>query len=257
MQKPILILFWTHGDEYCLKQCLDFIQPNYTTLFDTFDVNQIAIEQNKRYLIHNMNRTAPGDASSEDYELKRWAEVNEVMKKYQIVIDIHGTDSDTGSFILLPKATAKHLIISSFFLSENIVLWQSGLLRNSWPVVAFHPLWVEIETGPMNWEMDKQLAENLNSFFENYAKKHSFSDFSSLLQKKNVYNVTARLEKSSLVFIPQCDFQKVIVDSKVYYTLLTANPYQNTKCYLMEKVDTSWLFLSPFTYFSSPVMDII
>lgn len=184
MQKPILILFWTHGDEYYLKQCLDFIQPNHTTLFDILDVNELAIEQNKRYLIHNMNRTAPGDVSSHDYELKRWADVHEIMKKYQIVIDIHGTDSDTGSFILLPKVTPAHLFLSALFWSENIVSWQSGIHKETWPIVAFHPLGLEIETWPMNDNMIRELWKNINLFLENYKKRFTFWEIEQELWKK-------------------------------------------------------------------------
>lgn len=256
MQKPILILFGTHGDEYCLKQCLEYIHPKYSALFDVLDVNEQAIIEGKRCVLHNMNRTAPGDASSCDYELRRWAYIQQVIQKYSIVIDVHGTDSDTGSFILLPKATPAHVWLSVLFWSKNIVLWQSGIHKDTWPIVAFHPLGLEIETWPMNNLMIQQLSENFNTFFDNYTRQYSFSELLFLSQTKTIYSVTARLDVSSPLVIPKCDFQKIIIDTQPYYTLLTDNPYSDTKCYLMNRLEVSWLLVNSLSYFSAPVKDI-
>lgn len=91
----------------------------------------------------------------------------------------------------------------------------------------------------MNDLMIQQLSENLNTFFGNYIQKYSFHDFLSLSQTKAIYSVTARLDVSSSVVIPKCDFQKITIDTRSYYTLLTDNPYGDTKCYLMDRLEIS------------------
>lgn len=205
MSKHILILFWTHGDEYRLKGCLDIIDPYFSSLYDTLDVNEYAIEKSLRYREYDMNRTAPWDIHSDSYELRRGAEVQEIMRWYTIVIDIHGTDSDTGSFVLLPRATPEH-ILGSMFQSENIVLWQSAVRKPLGPIVAFHPLWLEIETWPMNDTMMPELARNLSQFFLNYQRGYTMKELFQILKHKRIYTVVARLDYSRNVSIPEKDF---------------------------------------------------
>lgn len=104
-----------------------------------------------------MNRIAPGDFDSNDYETKRSSEVQEIMKQYEIVIDIHGTKSNIGSFIILPKVNLSNLMMASLFESENIVFWQSEVRKEVGPVTQFCPIGMEIETGPMNEIMIEKL----------------------------------------------------------------------------------------------------
>ncbi len=192
--KPsILLLFGTHG----VKECLKYIPKKFHEYFDVLDMNEEAIQKWKRYVQYDMNRTAPWDSNSEMYELQRWSQVQKIMSEYTIVIDIHGTLSDTGSFILLPRATVWHIFLASLFQSKNIVFWQSWVWKPEWPIVGFHPLGLEIETWPMNDITIQELAKNLITFLENFRKNYSFMEYLKLLSGKNFYDVIGRLDRKT------------------------------------------------------------
>lgn len=255
--KPILILFWTHGNEYTLKRCLSYIPLELSELYDTIDVNEGAIQANVRCLRYDMNRTAPWDRNSDDYELRRGAEIQAIIGQYEIVIDIHGTRSDTGSFILLPRASVGHVLTASLFASNNIVLWQSGVGKTTWPIVQFHPLGLEIETGPMGEKMIEELWKNIETFLKNFRSKIPYDELRTRMQSKQYFSVVSRLDSWSTAEIPKKDFEEVILNQEVYYTLLTNNSYPTTRCYLMHKVKSMDLLVAPIESLNVSVEDIL
>ncbi len=235
--KKILLLFWTHGDEISLKKSLNFIDKWTLNKVDIIDVNEEAIKEGKRFINYNINRISPWDINSDNYELRRTAEIINKSKEYELVIDIHGTNSKVDSFILLPKCTIKHLMVSALIDCKNIVIWQSNINEKQWPLVQFMNLGIEIENGAL-WDskVERNLWKILENLIEEYNNNFTIQELIFRLENKNIYIVTHKLS-SSVDTVINGDFEQVQIKNEVYHTILTNNPYDNIKCYLMKKID--------------------
>ncbi len=245
--KKILFLFWTHWDEVSLIEVMNFIDKKYLKCVDWLVVNEKAAKEKKRFLEFDINRIAPWDFKSDSYEIKRAAEIIKVAKKYDIVIDIHWTYSNSWIFILLPKATLWKLIISSLFDINKIVLWQSSLMKNGWPLTQFIRNWIEIEVWKMiEKESILKLAKILNNFLSNFLYwNFSYDYILKSLAEKQYYEVLYKILKDNEKFnnLTLKDFQVINIRWEKFYPILTNNPYGNIRCYLMKKVSLEDLIL--------------
>lgn len=104
--------------------------------------------------------------------------------------------------------------------------------------------------------MLRTLAENIIHFLDMASQKYDLWEYLERLKNRNIFLVVARLDRKKAVSIPNRDFERVEIEGEEYFTLLTDNPYPETRCYLMKKKELSELFLSPLPDFSSPVTDI-
>ncbi len=250
--KKILFLFWTHWDEAKLVKVMDLINSQYLKYVDWEVVNKEAFKQNKRFIKFDINRIAPWDLNCSDYEIKRAAEIIQLAQNYEIVLDIHWTLSDFDSFILLSKATIQKLLISSLLSINKIVLWQSNVWKERWPLKQFIPHCIEVEI----WRMDKAetvryLVDILNNFLDSFVNnKFSYLDITKSLEIKKYYDVVYKISKSNKKFknIKFKDFEPIQIGTDNFYPILTDNPYGDIRCYLMQKVDFDDLVLCNFKY---------
>lgn len=89
-----------HGDEPCGPNAIErFIESDYEVIEPVKFViaNEEALEQNKRFLETDLNRTFPGDPDSEIHEEKLASKVLEQVKGKKLV-DIHSTQSHPEPF---------------------------------------------------------------------------------------------------------------------------------------------------------------
>jgi succinylglutamate desuccinylase len=130
MQK-ILFLCGTHGDEGHLIHLFDTLNPIWKPYYDVLLVNEEACKKNVRYVNYDMNRNAPGDIQSNDYELKRCAEIIEKAKTYDLVIDLHATHSHCGSFVIITLGSKENILASMQYCADIPKVIREGSHKES------------------------------------------------------------------------------------------------------------------------------
>jgi len=123
--KQRLFLAATHGNEKIGVEVMEKVQKKYKNV-DWVIGNPYALKQEKRFIDVDLNRSAPGNIFSKEYEMRRAAELVELGKQYREVIDIHGTDADTGIFIIINKFSKENLELAISMPIKRIVIWESS-----------------------------------------------------------------------------------------------------------------------------------
>ncbi len=95
----ILVIGGMHGNEPLGPEVVRLFGADPVVGVDAILANQQAIAGNCRFVINDLNRSFPGDSASQDYEIARAAELLELTRDYDVVLDFHNThcpDNDCG-----------------------------------------------------------------------------------------------------------------------------------------------------------------
>lgn len=219
-----LIMSCTHGNE-------GFSIPVVQKISSAFSVDYLlgnprALKQNTRFTDTDLNRSEPGSVKSLSYEERRAKQIISQASKYQATIDIHGTVSNSGIFLILSDPNWQNIELAKKFDVQNVVMWP-GLLPTG-PLSQFIPNCLEVECGPKDSPaIPVELERILRSFLSGETRQI----------KQNFYIVTGQIKgeyDSSLQ-----DFVETRKYGDPFYPLLCGNQYSGIACYQMQKmVDT-------------------
>lgn len=218
--KKLLITVTTHGDE-------EFSIPVVKKLSKKFNFNwkisnPKALKQKVRFTEKDLNRSGPGNLKGKTYEDRRAKKMISLAQEYQTTIDIHGTVSNTGCFIILSDPNWRNIELAKKFSVKNVVLWPS--LMPTGPLTQFIPNSLEIECGPKN---NKGTVRRLKQILEKYLEGKQ----ENLNQK--FYIVTGKFTKK--VRKPIKDFVKYTYRQSSFYPLMV-DQYPGIKCYMMQRL---------------------
>lgn len=219
-KQKILIITATHGDEDFSIPLVKKLSSNYE--FDWIVANKRALRAGKRYINSDLNRSGPGRIDGL-YEERRAYQIIKLASKYNSVIDIHGTTSQTGLFIILSDPCWKNIEFSKEIDLKKTVLWPS--LSETGPLTQFIPRSLEIECGPKdNESVGNQLYRTLEKFLNNIPPK---------IEKE--YFIVSGKFKEDLSNLRE--FQKHKSKNEIFYPLMI-NQYteKEIKCYKMQKL---------------------
>lgn len=224
----LMVLTSVHGDEKIGKKVLSKLEKDGYKI-PWMIANERADKGNKRFIDADLNRIAPGNKNSKPYESRRAFELVQKLSKYENVIDIHGTISDSGIFTIVTNPTPANLMLAGCLPIKNVVIWPSKDKAKG-PLVSFVKRGVEIECGPKNSRLiEKNLYEILKLFAMNGIKLEN-----SDLNSKNIFKVYGKLPKK--INQPIKDFKKVTLEGETFYPLLV-DQYEKIKCYKMRKIN--------------------
>ena len=213
VKKDCLFMAATHGDERIGIEVLSSLAS--APEFDWQINNERACEQGKRFLQYDLNRSAPGDLNSADYETRRAAEILRTAKNYNYVIDVHGTVAKSGLFVILTKLSLEDFLLALTLNIENIVIWLPSTERATGPLVQFLTPALEIECGPKD---EPAVAEKLRAIVLDFLTKFREPIPVSVLAKKKIYFVYGKMEKSEKSLI---DFKMIDNGQEVFYPILS------------------------------------
>lgn len=114
-----------HGDEPCGKKAIErFIKSGFEVeeAVKFIVANEEALEQNVRYLDTDLNRSFPGDSSSENHEEKLASRITEEIKGKK-VLDIHSTHSYSDPFGTFSEVNSVNKGLLESTGVENAVLF--------------------------------------------------------------------------------------------------------------------------------------
>lgn len=218
-----LIITTTHGDEQFSLPVVRELKKQYE--FDWIIGNPKATKKKTRFTKSDLNRCGPGNPKSLSYEERRAYAVIKKASRYNEVVDIHGTVSNTGLFIILSDPNWKNIELAKKIDVERVVFWPS--LQPKGPLTQFIPNSLEIECGPKDKvETANELKRVLKLYLEDKPRK----------VKQRYYIVSGILKaktKKQLV-----DFVSTSLNG-ITFTPLLVNQYKGITCYILQELGTT------------------
>jgi len=245
MKNKPLFLTATHGNEGFSKvfKTIEKIYPKNEYDYNWIIANEKAYKENKRFIEKDLNRSAPGNISSIIYEEKRAAEIIQMAKDYDFVIDIHGTKSSFGIVAIVPYPNLQNILLACMMSVDRIVIWHAKESREIGPLVQYISCpAIELECGPKDTE---ETAASLKRVIEDLLRKKdifSIGPALDLAQDKELYVVYGKLttgEKQQELE----DFRKITTDNETFYPFMGKKEYKGISCYKMKKVFLQDLFI--------------
>lgn len=222
MNNKILITTVTHGNEQFSIPVIEKLSKEFNN-FEWRKNNSKAVEINQRFFEKDLNRSGPGNPKSKIYEERLAHQLIKEYSKYSTVIDVHGSTSVCGVFVLLSEASTQNIELAKKLDVKHIVLWPSMRATNA-PLTQFIPNSLEIECGPKNTpETAKELYRILKKFLQGKIVK----------RQQNFYIVTGMLTGN--IRQSMSDFQETTFKGR-FFTPLLVDQYLGIKCYMMQKI---------------------
>ena len=235
--RNILFIAATHGDEEFSIPVLEKLAEQYPKAqygYDWVIGNPKALAQRKRYTEKDLNRSAPGDKDSPYYEERRAAELVELSKTCDLMIDLHGSAGDCGVVTLIPLPSRENIQLAQSIPLRRNVIWYAESSRKAGPTVqhAACPA-LEIECGP---KAKPSTAEELYDALEKIVISNKAGTFfeQPTDTEQEVYDVYG-LIKSEYDLSLQ-DSAEATVDGETF-TPFMSNQYPGILCYKMRRID--------------------
>lgn len=231
--RNLLFVGATHGDEAIGVDTLYEIEQIYDRKdygYDWIIGNPRAFQANVRFTGSDLNRSAPGNPGSTIYEERRAAEIIEISKSYDAMIDIHGTVADCGITTIIPKPNAENLALARSLPVARNVIWYAQESELSGPLVQHTACAaVEIECGPKNNSAIKAQLKGIIGQILLANRGETITDTSI----QEFYDVYGPLEGAWDTKIQ--DFQPTTFDGETFYPFLSSQ-YKGITCYKMINV---------------------
>lgn len=236
----LLFIGGTHGNEGFGVEALRETEATYertTYNYDWIVGNPRALKANVRFTKTDLNRSAPGNPASRNYEERRAAEIVEISREYDAVIDVHGTVADCGLVIIIPNPTAENLALAKTIPIARNVVWYSEESKVSGPL-AQHTSCpaIEIECGP---QKDPAIKEQLKVVLSMLLIANVDNDFKPDV-KQEYYQVYG--SEYGVWNADYQDFQPVTLGSETFYPFLSSQ-YEGISCYKMRQVSPKEIVL--------------
>ena len=234
--RKILFIAATHGNErdgVKVMRQLEKELPREEYGYEWVIGNERAFEANVRFTEQDLNRSAPGDINSPIYEVRRAAELIEYGKNFDVVIDLHGTKTDSGIVVIVPLPNAANMDLATSVGLQRVVLWYSQKSQTAGPLVQHMPVpAIEFECGPRGTKKAFEMAyAAVRRLVEaNKAGRAAVADGG--VELYGVYGKLFGEHDPSLR-----DFKLAKKDGELFYPPLSGDEYSGIVCYKMKKID--------------------
>ncbi|PIW36620.1 MAG: hypothetical protein COW24_04395 [Candidatus Kerfeldbacteria bacterium CG15_BIG_FIL_POST_REV_8_21_14_020_45_12] len=233
----LLFIGAVHGDESIGVDILKTIAKTRND-FDWIIGSPPALQLNQREFGGDLNRSAPGDITSNDYAKKRAAELITLSKKFRYTIDLHGSTQAVGIFIIITKLTAQNLRLATMLDVTRIVLWPALSSEMTGPLSEYFPCGVEIECGKKdNPAIQKDLQKILETFMNKLEEKETL-DWKSALQKRKLYKQIGPIMHHEITS-PKVltEFKSTTISGKTISPVFIGSyTYSNIAAYALESI---------------------
>lgn len=231
--RNILFITATHGNEQDgvkVMQRLEQELPSEEYCYSWIIANEKAYARNQRYSEQDLNRSAPGDSKSSVYEVRRAAEIIELSKKFDIVIDLHGTKTDSGIVTIVPYPSKENIELAKSAGLDRNVIWYSESSKTAGPLVQHMAVpAIEFECGPK--DTSEAFTLTYNAVRQFIIANHSNANTS---KDGEFYTVYGKLLGKHDPLLE--DFVLATRQGDSFYPFLSGNEYPAITCYKMHKI---------------------
>ncbi len=118
----ILVIGGMHGNEPLGIEVVKLFNEKPVSGVDTILANEQAVAASSRFKSQDLNRSFPGESSSDSYELRRAAELLQLCSQYDVVLDFHNTHCPDNDCSFVGDTANSKLFNVSAFLGLNRVI---------------------------------------------------------------------------------------------------------------------------------------
>lgn len=238
----LLFIAATHGDEGFSIPVLKKLEKEYPKAgwqYDWIVGNPRALKQNKRFTEKDLNRSAPGNLKGLTYEDRQAARLMSKSKKFDMVVDIHGTLAPCEIVKIIPLPSLENLALTALFPDLINVIWYSTQSSTSGPLTQFtqRPS-LEIECDKNDAQMEVKLYRSLVQALEIKQSLSWLNLLNSLSQQEWFQVVGAQEESEPLLK----ELQPLETPDGIRYPFL-ANQYRTPAAFLLKKIKIEELLL--------------
>ena len=230
MKKKILFIAAIHGNERLGVEVTE--QLKTTQQKNGLNVmigNPKALRKNQRFIDADLNRVFPGKKNG-NYEEQRAQKIIEKSKSFDWVVDLHGSASATGIFIIITKFTLANLFLALRFNIKKIVIWP-GVPETIGSLSSYMPAGIEIESG---YRDDPVVKKELRNKLKKFLIEADVSvDFEKRLEEKQIFWYSGKLEKKNNKKPHGLENWKKLDD---YYPLFVDGQYSDLWCYKFKRI---------------------
>lgn len=233
MKKKLLIICATHGNEKIgLEVVAELERKGLSDRFDQIVANTEALAKNVRFADCDLNRSYPGDEESDLYEKRRAAEILEIAKNYEYVIDMHEASSGTEDFIIIAKDRLPRSFPVSLVNMDTVLLWPEP----KGPLCEVVENAIELEFGVKNRNREEAVAKAVTTL-EDFIGKIYAGEQRQAPASQKIYRVygTLNTEDFGADIDSLKDFEETEANGEIFYPLLVGQ-YLNDGivCYKMK-----------------------
>ena len=229
-KKNVLFVTAMHGDEPIGVRVINELRKtNLKGKFSSIIANPKALEKKVRFIDADLNRVFPGSKNG-NYEERRASIIFKKIQKYDCVIDLHGTISKTGIFIIITKFNLKNLRLALLFDIKKIVIWPDANETNG-SLVTFvkNGMGLEIESGEKsNIKIKKELKKVLVDFLKGTEKNLNIENE---IKNREFFTVVGKIKRKNKKIARLKNWKKV----KNFYPIFVGQ-YPGIACYKLKKV---------------------
>jgi hypothetical protein len=242
-KEKILFITGTHGDEGFSRDVFRNLTSRYPKNkygYEQIVGNPKALRQKVRYTQTDLNRSAPGNPSSDIYEERRAAQIINLSNKYKFVIDVHETIANCGIVTIIPYPTLQNIVLAAMLPIKKNVIWYTRSSLKKGPLVQFTDCpAIEIECGSKSSEQTKKDLEDILGKFLETRTKGDLDSLINNLRGKEFYKVYERLDEDGEKYT---NFQLAKKGDEEFYPFMSGQ-YPDTVCYKIKKISFEDLFL--------------
>jgi hypothetical protein len=232
MKNKFLFISATHGDEGFSIETLKELEKQYDKEkfgYSWIIGNEKACSQSTRFIDQDLNRAAPGNRNSKAYEERRAAEIVRLSKDFDFIIDIHGSDSNSGITTLIPYPTLQNIILATMFdIKRNIIWYAKSAAKKGCLAQFVHCPAIEVECGPKN---SRKTMTDLYIVLAKFIKRVYDFDINQHLEEtkeKEFYFVYGKEKAGSVK--KRKDFVEVKKEDETFFPYLSGQ-YPDITCY--------------------------
>jgi succinylglutamate desuccinylase len=232
-QKKILFVTATHGDEPIgVEVVREIKKTKFGGKLSSIIGNPKALKKKVRFVDADLNRIFPGNSQG-NYEEKRACQILKKMKNYDCVIDLHGTVSNTGIFIIMTRLNLKNLELALRFDISKIVIWpETSETSGSLSTFAKKGMGIEIESGEKS---DPKIKKKLKKILVAFLKSQKVTidiDVEKEIKRREFFSVIGKINKKGKNKVKVSDWKK----TKDFYPLFVGQ-YPGILCYKLKKIE--------------------
>jgi succinylglutamate desuccinylase len=227
--KKTLFVVASHGDESVGLRTIEKLSKKTRKKINYLVGNPEALKNNVRFVDSDLNRVYPGKFKGNIEEKIAYNNLKLIRKiKYDYVIDLHGTVSKTGIFVIITNLSLKNLFLASMLKIKKIVIWPDSK-ESSGSLSTFTKCGLEIECGPKNsTKIIKRLENILTKFINNTDSEEKIKE---KIKEKEFYIISGKINKGKKV-LKLKDFKR----NKDFYPVFV-NQYEGILCYKLKKIN--------------------
>lgn len=188
----IVIFWWIHWNEVAwvnvIEKFLNQLQNNEIKILKWKLIlaywNEEAIKIWKRQVKYNLNRLFKEEyflKESDDYEIKRVKELKQILDKWDILLDIHSTSSESVPF-MFAEDFKDEVEVAKNIWPEKIIIWWEKI---SWSLLSWDTNWYMHSKWKIAFTLECWQHNSSNAFNIWYNTSIKLLEYFGMLKKSN------------------------------------------------------------------------